>query len=215
MATQLVVRVAPQRNGQQAAGAWRIFTRGDEFYAAPRNTVQHGKISFHRGQNWQYRVGTMTTHLAKPVAMSGGWLHVLEIAFLIDQNVLLPFEQTEDSVTLIETPIDHKLLVNLLLSSDTKRPNTKPPPEVNGRILGVHRLRSGATLIATNRILPISDSDRALIADVRSKLKVQLQKQPTSKFYVEANWCEFNPQTGNVIGIVPTGNEVVSIKSSS
>jgi hypothetical protein len=102
-----------------------------------------------------------------------------------------------------------------MLSSDVKRPNMKPPPEIGGQLLGVQRLRSGAMLIATNRIIPISDSDRALIAEVRSKLEVHLEKQPASNLYIEANWCEFSPQAGNVIAIIPTGYETVSVKPVS
>ena len=215
MASQLVVRVAPQRNGQQAANAWRIWTQGDEFYAAPRNTIQLGKVSFHRGLNWQYRVGSSTIRLARPLELSGAWLHILEISFLLDQNILMPLDQREDSVTLIETPSDYKLLVNLMLFSNVKLPNLRPPPEIGGHLLGFQRLRSGATLIATYRIMQISDPDRALIADVRSKLRVHVDKQPTGKFYIEANWNEFSPQTGNVIAITSTGNEAIAAEPGS
>jgi hypothetical protein len=90
----------------------------------------------------------------------------------------------------------------------------KPPPEIGGQLLGVQRLRSGATLIATYRIMPISDSDRGLIADVRSKLRVHLDSPPTGDLFIEATWCEFSPTTGNMIAIIPTGIETISVNPS-
>ena len=90
----------------------------------------------------------------------------------------------------------------------------KPPPEIDGQLLGAQRLRSGATLIATYRIMPISDPDHALIADARSKWKVHFDKQPTGNIFIEANWYEFNPKTGNVIAIIPTCIETVSVTPS-
>jgi len=87
----------------------------------------------------------------------------------------------------------------------------KPPPEFGGQLLGGQRLRSGVTLIATYRIMPISDSDRGLIADVRNKLRVHLNSPPTGDMFIEANWCEFSPTTGNVIATIPTGIETISV----
>lgn len=209
-----VVRIAPQRNAQQVTNAWRIFTQGNEFYAAPRNSAQIGKVSFHKNLNWQYRLGTVSHRLARPIALTEGWLHALEISFLIDQHVFLPLEQRENKVTLIETPANYKLLVNLLLSQGVRRVSLKPPPEIIGSILGFQRLRSGATLLITSRILPISDADRALISEVRHKLNVNFTKHPSEGVYIEMSWMSFDPKAGNVIAIIPTGYETISIQRS-
>jgi hypothetical protein len=215
MAERTVLRVAPQRDNQQATNAWRIFTQGDEFYAAPRNMIQHGKVSFHRNFNWQYRVGSAAVRLVEPIRLSQGWLLALEIAFLIDQHVLLPLEQRESNVKLVETASGYKLLVRLLLSSDVKRQNLRPPSDIGGSLLADQRLRSGATLLVTSRVMPLSDQDRALIGDVRHKLKVNFSAWPTGEVYIEEILAFFKPSKGNVIVIIPTGLETIGIEKSS
>jgi hypothetical protein len=200
----VVVRVAPSRKGVQLASTWRIWTQGDEFYAAARHAAQIVKISFHRNFNWQIRAGGGVVRLAPPMNLSDNWMHVIEVSFLIDKNVLYPLEKKEPKVALIETPENEKLLVNIMLSSSSRRRVIQPPIEIGGDLLGHARLRSGKTLIMTKRVQALSDVDLGLMAEIQAKLRVNFTSVPNpQEVYVEANWSNFSPKTGNVVAIIP------------
>ena len=129
--------------------------------------------------------------------------------------MLLPLTQREDKVTLIETPEGHRLLVNLLLSRGARVPASLPG-EIVGTVQATHRLRNGAQLIALSRTLPLSDADRAIIAETRAKLRVNFTGDPpTSGVYVEATWQTFSATTGNVIGVVLVGHESFALEAGS
>lgn len=210
MPERSIVRVAPSRDGVQAANAWRIWIQGDEFYAGSRSMAHDAKISFHRHLNWQFRVDKSVTRLAPPLRLSDGWLHALEISFLVDQGVLQSMDMKPDKVKMIETPTGQKLLINLMLSSHNKRPGFIPPKEIGGQLVGAQRLRSGATFIVTHRVMSMTDSDRTVIQDLRSKLKVTYNERPPKEdVYVEAFSCSFSDKTGNVVAVVTTGYETV------
>ena len=215
MQKEKALRVAPSRDGIQVANAWRFWAQGDEFYAAARDMAKLGKISFHSRFNWQFRAGSFVNRLAPPLPLSNNWLHALEIVFLIGSNVLLPLAQREEKVTLIETPEGYKLLVDLLLSRGSRVPPSLPA-ETAGSVLATHRLRSGAQLVATTRTLVFTETDQAIIADTRAKLRVNFTEDPpTSGVYVEATWQTFSPKTGNVIGVIPVGCDSLAKEARS
>ncbi len=211
MGKKKTLRFAPSRNGIQISRTWRIWVQGNEFYAACRDSVNQAKISFHSGFNWQFRFGHGVSRLAHPLVLSGGWLHCLELSFLVDSNVLLPINQRGDKVDLINTPPNNKLLINLLLWPESHSFPRQLPPETVGAVIQEYKLRDGAILRVIARIMPINNFDRNLTLETRQGLKANYSKAPTAEeTYVEANWQQFSAQTGNVIVIIPVGIEVIS-----
>jgi hypothetical protein len=208
-----VFRVAPSRSGVQIANAWRIWAQGSEFYAAARDVIRLGKISFHSNFYWRYEVGDLALRLAEPLKLTSRWLHALELVFLIDTGVLLPLTQCEAGSSLVETPEGAKLVLNLLLSSDAKGPRLSPPPEIGGHPIHSYRLRSGATLLVVARVMPLDNSNQALIAETRAKLRVNVKDNvPSANVYVEASWNEFSPRTGNVLAVIPVGTDSLAVE---
>lgn len=210
MASSKVVRIAPSRGGRPVASAWRVWFQGDEFYAAARDVARHGKISFHKDFKWQYRLGALVQPLAAPTPLSERWLHALEIAFLVDEDAYLPPEQAERGVILVETPADHKCLVNILRHRDHHQRFVDPPAEVRGIVLHHFRLRAGHSIIVTGRTRPMDSDDRAVIAKVRSDLRFNVERSGDI-VYAEGMWQQFDARSGNAIAIVPVGPDSVSI----
>ncbi|RIK45776.1 MAG: hypothetical protein DCC58_05405 [Chloroflexi bacterium] len=204
------------RNGVQIAGAWRIWTQGDEFYAAGRDAVRLGKISFHRNNNWQLRLGTMMQRLAPGLLLSGSWRHALELIFLVSDDVLLPKAQREEKVVAVETPLQHKLLIDLLLTDSADR-RSLMPVEVQGSVLREVILRSGKTLLVLGRVLPFTSEDFAAVADMRSKLRVSFRERIPERHeaYVEATLTSFAPGRGNVLQIIPVGPEALAVDAQA
>jgi len=212
MQREHALRVAPSRGGRQIASAWRFWAQGDEFYAASRDAAALGKISFHKNFKWQYRLGTTTTRLAVPLRLSLGWLHAVQISFLVEADVLLPLKRADAKVRLIEVPEGSKLVLNVLVSSETRRPVLKPPAEIGGTVLDSDRLRGGASLIVTGRGLKMDANDRSIVADVRDKLRINFTGRPNAnEVFAEAAWHEFDARTGNAIAIIPVGFETIQV----
>ena len=209
MSERNTFRLAPSRDGIQLANALRIWSQGEEFYVASRHNVNIGKISFHRNGNWQHRLGNGVHRLAQPLQLSGGWLHALEIVHLIGEGVLLPLNQRESAVTLIETPPMHKFLLNIIYSKSVQATNLRLPVEMyGGAVLKNMRLRSGKTLIVIGRIMPFTPEDQMAITDMREKVRVNFDKLPTANdVYIEALHHHYHYVTGNVIHIHPLGQD--------
>ena len=199
-----VIRVAPARDGKQIASAWRFWVQGNEFYAAPRDVATLGKISFHSNFNWQYRLGKAVFRLARPLRLSENFLHAIQLSFLVEAGVLLPLNQAETKVGLIEVPAGFKLVLNLLISPHSQTPGLTPPVEIGGTVLVSHRLRGGSSLITTSRILEMDANDLSIIKDIQEKIRINFTSLPNKKqVFAEAAWNQFDERTGNAMVIVP------------
>lgn len=210
-----VLRIAPARDGQQIASVWRVWAQGNEFYAASRDVIKLGKVSFHQNLNWQYQLGTLMRRLARPLCFSEGWLHALQISFLIQHGLLLPRNQTNGKVVFCETPVGNKLVLNLLLSSQRGIPNIEPPVEIGGTVVTSYRLRAGTSLIVTKRVLEMDGNDLKIIDDVQAKLRINVSGEtlPDPKeIYFEAVWHKFDRMTGNAIAVVPAGYHAIQLE---
>lgn len=216
MSEDKILRVAPVRDGAAIAYAWRFWSQGDEFYAAARDLVNIGKISFHRNGNWQLRAGKAMTRLAPGIKLPGGWTHALELVFLVGKGVLIPRSQQEEHVTQIETTAAQKLLIDLLICEPSRQP-APLPIGIRGTLLKALALRNGCVVHVVSRVMPLNESDNFAIADMRSKLRVNFdQRLPISnEMYAEASSISFNQNGGNVIQIIPVGSETFSLNKPS
>lgn len=216
MADRNILRIAPSRGGVQIANAWRFWSQGDEFYAAARNTAALGKISFHRNGNWQHRAATGMSRLSPGLRLSAGWLHVLELVYLIGADTLLPLDQREEAVILVDTPSFHKLLLDLLLSDSSRQSHSGPPPEMRGTVLKTLRLRSGKILLVIGRVMPFTSEDQAAIADMRAKLRINFSASPNAnEVYAEASLHSFQQGAGNIVQVIPIGSESLAVEGSA
>jgi hypothetical protein len=208
MANRNVIRIAPVRDGAQIANAWRFWSQGDEFYAAARDAVNFGKISFHRNGNWQLRTGTVMQRLAPGLKLTGGWIHALELVYLVGDGVLLPKSQCEENVMKVDVPGLSKLLIDLIISGSSRQPS-HIPAEMRGTTLKVLGLRSGQTLMIIGRVMPFNKQDMLAIADMRAKLKVSYATNLPAEddAYIEASMHSFRPGQGNIIQVIPVGTE--------
>jgi hypothetical protein len=84
------LRFAPTRDGAQRANTWRTWVQGNECYLAMRDGITLFKVSLHRNFRWQLSGGTMVHRLARLIPRSDGWVLALQLAFLIDDDVLRP-----------------------------------------------------------------------------------------------------------------------------
>jgi hypothetical protein len=207
MRKQNALRVAPSRGGIPVANAWRFWAQGDEFYAAARDVAKLGKVSFHSNGNWQFRAGAALNRLAPASPLSNGWLLALQLVFLVDPDVMLPLDQREEGVRLLETPDGFKLLVDLLLSKGSSSVPPPLPSEIGGAMVAAHRLRNGTHLVATTRTMGLTAADQGFITDLRAKLRINFTGDPpASGFYAEATWQTFNTEA-NLIGVIPVGQD--------
>ena len=202
--------VAPSRDGKQIALAWRFWAQGDEFYAASRDAIKLGKISFHKNFNWQYRLGDALFPLARPLRLSDDWLHAVQLSFLVKAGVLLPLSQGDTRVSLVDVPVGAKLVLNLLVSLHTRKPMLTPPAQIGGAVILSHRLRGGTSLIMTYRILEMDTNDLSVIDDIQAKLRINFTSLPdSSEVFAEAVWHQFDARTGNTIVVVPVRYEAI------
>jgi len=208
------LRFAPSRDGVQVASSWRIFAQGGDFYAAARNVAVFGKISFHPGPNWQLRVGTLLKRLEPPISLENGWTHALELRFVVEGNCYVPIEKREQQVALVNTPVGHNLVFNILWAPDD-RVASSIPLSFGGTAVWRHVLRGGDAVAVTARTTPRTVADAELLRDVKSQLRVQYQQAPNPEHtFIEAEWHSFHAVNGNVIVIMPMDPTVVAVNPS-
>ena len=206
------IRVAPVRGGVQIASTWRIWTQGNEFYAATRSVATISKISFHNNFNWQWRSGREVQRLARPILAAPGWFEAARIAFLVDPDVLVPKDQEDSRTRLIETPGGHKLSVIIWVSERSAIPF--PRTTAGGQPLLKATLRDGRRLFVAANSLPFKEVDRELIAEFRAKLRIEYSERPSEDAtYGEAWYSDCSPVTGNKIAIIPVGYDSVQQES--
>jgi len=174
-----------------------------------------GKVSFHPGLNWQFRVGTAVQRLAPPLSLADGWMHALELRFLITPNCFLPIEDRERDVPFAEIAEGENLIVNILWAPDGQAAGDIPAM-MGGQAIWRHRLSGGESVAVTSRAMPMSESDTTLADEVISKLRVNFRKPPVlSDTFIEAEWMSFHPQNGNVVVIIPVDSRVVGVEPSA
>lgn len=211
MAKTKPLRLAPAQDGKQAARAWRVWTQGPSFYAAPRDIARHGRVSFHPNNQWQFHYGTMSHRLARPIEISKDWLGALQLKFLLGPQRFLPTSEADQGVTLCAVPSGEKLRVDLLISK-RKWPSRTRLGLPRGSELKTFRLRSGRFLLVGWETEPMIPEDLARIQETNDKLRIGMENDP-GETYVEMSFQSFDPVTGNVIVIIPASPDVVDVQN--
>jgi hypothetical protein len=204
MSSRKAYRIAPSRDGHRVASAWRFWRSGDEFYAAVRNAAHLTKVSFHRNGNWQLRMGAATKRLMATRHYLPGWLHVVSIQWFLYPGSLRPLTSGSEDVELVEVPEDHKLAVNIILST-TKAGSDPPLPREGGRFVWREHLRDSRLVVVHAVTLPLAEQDheaRARILREAPPLTYETKPDPAD-VYAEISIYTTRPESGNVIGIAP------------
>ena len=207
MAESKVLRVAPVRNGMQLATAWRIWTQGDEFYAAQKSSIGFSKISFHRNGNWQLAMGAHCLKLGPGMNFGHGWTLALQIAFLVDDGVSTPPHHQDDQFSEVVVGRSSRMNLNLMIAESAHVFQRGLP--ISGALVKAFLLRSGRFLVVSSELYPLSDSNFTSIRNIRTQLEVNLDSPPQEPFYVEAVSSAFEPAGANIISVIPVGDEVL------
>jgi hypothetical protein len=211
------IRFAPGQDQEPAASFWKVWTEGDEVYALSRNVGGLAKISVHASGQIHYRLGPKLKQDLAPLMRlgSGPWFHACEIRFLLSQGANAPRRQRESlkkkSAYLIPVPRGFFLCANLIVGAAGTPPSC-PLPEFlqGGQALWRTRLRDGRPAILVARMLELDSQNRDHIRYLRETLKPTVTfSSMLSEPYVELFHAHWSPEGGNVVLVVPMGNEVI------
>jgi hypothetical protein len=211
------IRLAPSRNRQEPdAALWRVWAEGSEVYAWSRGPGGSAHISVHESGQVHMRQGPKLKQDMAPVMQlsNGPWFHAFELRFLLSHGAYLPLKQRASlknkSAYLIWVPDGFVLYANLIIGSTGTSLDCSLPEQLNGPTLWRTRLRNGRPAVLVGRVLPLDDQCRERIKYFREELKptVTLTTMPSSK-YMEIYDVHWSPEGGNVVCIVPMGDEAV------
>lgn len=195
--------VAPTRAGVQLASAWRFFTQGDEFYAASENTVQVGKASFHRNFNWQYQIGTQMKRLVTN-KNDGRWRHALLVQFQPSDDAACPVSDKHPKLIEIESPPQHKLMLNLYVSIERADPSRLESATVAGEVIAYIQLKSGRVVALLKKVEPFNEADHNRISEVKSLVRATVEAPLViENSYVEWAVLHASEEHGNSVVVTP------------
>lgn len=206
------MRVGPQRNGVPAAFFWKFWTSGGEVYAASRIGGHHTKISVHKSGQIHMRLGEMKKQaFFPPTLLSNGWMHAIEIRFLIDKDSSLPpIEFLEmkgkEEALLFDVPDGAVLLLNLMFGVA----GMNPPTEFAGAArIWEASLPDGRVVQLVGRLVPMNRENAEKIQRVRHEISPQANfkgELTGAPPYMECEHAHWGPG-GNVLCVVPMGTE--------
>lgn len=210
------VRFAPSREQQPVASFWKVWAEGNEIYASSRSPGGSPRISVHASGQIHYRLEAKLKQDLAPLTQlgSGPWFHAFEIRFLQSQGANAPFRQRESlrnkSAYLIPVPEGFILYANLIVGAAGTPLNCLLPPEFlpAGQALWRTQLRDGRPAVLVARMLELDSQNRDHIKYLREELKptVTFSSVPNGR-YVELFHLHWSPGGGNVVLVVPMGDE--------
>ncbi len=211
------IRFAPGQDQGPAASFWKVWTEGNEVYALARSSGGVAKISVHASGQIHYRLGPKLKQDLAPLMRlgPGPWFHAFEIRFLLSQGANAPLGQRESlknkSAYLIPVPEGLVLYANLIAGAAGTPLSCPLPAEFSGgKALWRTRLRDGRPAILVARMLELDRWNRDRIKYFRDTLKPTVTFSSTpSKPYVELFDIHWSPEGGNVVLVVPMGDEAV------
>jgi hypothetical protein len=212
------IRFAPGRDQEPAASFWKVWTEGNELYALARNSGGLAKISVHASGQIHYRLGPKLKQDLTPLMQlsPGPWFHAFEIRFLLSQGTNPPLRERQSlrnkSSYVIPVPKEFVLYANLIVGSAGTLLSSPLPVEFfpGGKPLWQTRLRDGRPAILVGRILELDSQNRDRIKYIRETLKPTVTVRSTpSEPYVELHDLHWSPEGGNVVLVVPMGDEAV------
>jgi hypothetical protein len=146
---------------------------------------------------------------------SGPWFHAIELRFLLSDGAHhSPVPQRESlknkSGYLIRAPDGFVLYANLIIGPAGTSLDCPPPVEFTpaGQTLWRTRLLDGRPAVLVARLLELDDQNREHIRYMREELKpsVTVSAMPRDK-YLEIHHLHWSPEGGNVVLVVPMGEE--------
>jgi hypothetical protein len=211
------IRFAPGRDNEPAASFWKIWAEGSEVYASSRGPGGSAKISVHASGQIHYRLeGKLKQDMAPLMQLgSGQWLHAFELRFLLSDSANLPFRERESlknkSAHLLPVPGGFLLHANLIVGSMGTPYDSPLPAELlpAGQALWQTRLRDGRPAVLVARMLEMDTNNRDHIQHLRDELKptVTFSAMPSGRKYVEVLHLHWSAEGGNVVLVVPMGDE--------
>jgi hypothetical protein len=145
---------------------------------------------------------------------TGPWFHAFELRFLLSDGALSPIGQRESlkkskKAHLIRAPEGSVLHANLIIGSAGTPLDCPLPVEfTGGQTVWRTRLRDGRPAVLVARLLELDDQNREHIKYLREKLRptATFTAMPSSR-YVEIHHLHWSPEGGNVVLVVPMGEE--------
>jgi hypothetical protein len=208
------LRLAPGRDGKPAASLWKFWVTNNEVYATSRSTGTSSHISVHASGQIHMRLGGKDLQpLAAPLVMGdGAWLHAFELRFLLGPGALRPPTENlnKKKAFLVDVPIDTVLILNLLVILDGSSVVTVVPRELQGaRPIWRAALSGGRTALLVGRLLEMDEHNRDELRFLRQELgiKVNFARPSAAPRYIEIRRVSWSPEGGNVLLVVPMGEE--------
>lgn len=214
------IRFAPGHDQKPAASFWKVWKEGSEIYALSRNSFGVAKISVHASGKIHYRLGPKLKQDLSPLMRLGlgPWFHAFEIRFLLSPEANAPPEHREllknKSAHVIPVPNGLVLYANLLVGTAGIPLNCPVPEElIGGNAVWRTLLRDGRPAVLVIRLLEIDRHNRDYTKYLRDTLKptITLTGAPGEpKPYIELFHIHWPLNGGNVVMVVPMGDEVVA-----
>jgi hypothetical protein len=211
------IRFAPGHDQEPAARFWKIWAEGNEVYALARTPKGVAKISVHASGQIHCRLGPKHKQDLAPLMplSSGPFSHAFEIRFLLSKGAHAPLGERKSlknkSAYLIPVPNGFILCANLIIGASGTPLDFPPPPEfAGGQALWRTRLPDGRPAILLARVLELDTENHNHIKRVRETLKptVTFSATPT-KAYIELHHLHWSLQGGNILLVVPMGDEAI------
>jgi hypothetical protein len=212
------IRFAPSRNQEPAAALWKIWAEGSEVYALSRSTAGLLKISVHASGQIHFRQQEKLKQDMAPLMPlgTGLWFHAFELRFLLSDGARSPIGQRESlkrnkKAYMIAVPDGLVLHANLIIGSAGTALDCPIPVEfTGGQTLWRTRLRDGRPAVLVVRLLKLDDQNREHIKYLREELRptATFTAMPSS-WYVEIHHLHWSLEGGNVVLVVPMGEESI------
>lgn len=206
------IRLAPSVEGRIAAEFWKFWTAGNEIYASSRTNGHLTKISIHESGQIHMRGDEGVALMSRLMAVTSSWGHALEVRFLLSGGACFPAPQDLKKSTGYAFPVPHDyyLLLNLFVSQSAEPGFDEVLERFHpGQLLWHSKLRHGREAILVGRIPQLDDINRHEIDFIRRELqpKATFQDVPQRPPYVEVRRIVCSPAGGNVLIVVPMGDE--------
>ena len=142
-------------------------------------------------------------------------MHAIELRFLLSPNSRPPLKPLESlknkSAHVVPVPQGSVFHANLLIGDPGIALDCPLPAELlpGAQTLWCSRLRDNRLAVLVGRLLALSDENQQQIRYIRQELKptVTFSSVPTGGKQVEVHHLHWSPQGGNVVLVVPMGEE--------
>lgn len=208
------IQFAPSRQGRPLSKMWKVWAEGEEVYASCGAAGNTSRISVHSSGRIQMDMGGRGVQvLAPPLSLTEGlWHHAFELRFLIGENTHFPPPERLEGTKalLVELPPAALFLANLLIVREGGE-EAGIPIGFGTPVVPLWRasLSRERTAVLIGRVGPMTDANRGELTQLRRIVNpgINLRTKAAKPPYLETLRVSSHPQKGNVISIVPMGDE--------